>query len=260
MGRELFDYAFKTYSQRWAFKHPTPADFFRTMEDASAVDLDWFWRGWFYTNDHVDISIEKVKWFKINTRNPDIEKPIARKNEKNQNTYIGYSKNEISIPKTVTEYDENAVDFYTTFDPHNTNILDREDYSNYLKNLDDSEKQILDSDKNYYEMQFSNIGGLVMPIILEFIYVDGTKENIRIPAEIWKKNSNSVKKVFMLEKELSNVILDPFLETADTDRNNNYWPTKNEPTRFQLFKQKERNSENPMQRARKVEERLQNDK
>ena len=99
-----------------------------------------------------------------------------------------------------------------------------------------------------------------MPIILEFIYVDGTRKNIRIPAEIWKKNSNSVKKVFILEKELSNVTLDPFLETADTDRNNNYWPTKNEPTRFQLFKQKERNSENPMQRARKIEERLQDDK
>ena len=260
MGRELFDYAFKTYSQRWAFKHPTPADFFRTMEDASAVDLDWFWRGWFYTNDHVDISLDKINWYKINTGNPDIENPISKENDKNQNTYIGYKKNEISIPKTVTEYNEDAIDFYTTFDPYNTNILDREDYSKYLKNLDDSEKQILDSDKNYYEMQFSNIGGLVMPIILELIYVDGTREIIRIPAEIWKKNSNSVKKVFILEKELSSIILDPFLETADTDRNNNYWPTKNEPTRFQLFKQKERNSENPMQRARKVEERLQNDK
>ena len=166
----------------------------------------------------------------------------------------------LSIPETLTEYDEDAIDFYTTFDPYNTNILDREEYSNYIKNLDDREKKILDSDKNYYEMQFSNIGGLVMPIILEFIYVDGTKEIIRIPAEIWKKNSNSVKKVFILEKEISNVILDPFIETADTDRNNNYWPTKSEPTRFQLLKQKDRNSENPMQQSRKIEERLQNDK
>ena len=131
MGRELFDYAFKTYSERWAFKHPTPADFFRTMEDASAVDLDWFWRGWFYTNDHVDISLDKVDWYKINTGNPDIENPIAKENEKNKDTYIGYKKNEISIPKTVTEYDEDAVDFYTTFDPYNTNILDREDYYKY---------------------------------------------------------------------------------------------------------------------------------
>ena len=230
------------------------------MEDASAVDLDWFWRGWFYTNDHVDISLDKVNWYKINTRNPDIENVIAKENKNKQNTYIGNSKNEISILKTVTEYDNGAIDFYTTFDPYKTSILDREDYYKYLENLDDNERKILDSDKNYYEMQFSNIGGLVMPIILELIYVDGTRENIRIPAEIWKKNSNLVKKVFILEKELSNVILDPYIETADTDRNNNYWPTKNEPTRFQLFKQKTRNSENPMQRARKVKERSQNDK
>ena len=229
------------------------------MEDASAVDLDWFWRGWFYTNDHVDISLDKVSWYKVNTGNPDIENPIAKEKETNQNTYIGYSRNEISIPKTVTEYDDETVDFYTTFDPFNTSILDREDYFDYLKNLDDDEKQFLEADKNYYEMQFSNIGGLVMPIILEFIYVDGTRESIRIPAEIWKRNSKMVKKVFILDKELSNVILDPFLETADTDRNNNYWPSKNEPTRFQLFKQNNRNNENPMQRAKKVEKKLQND-
>ncbi len=260
MGRDLFDYAFKTYSKRWAFKHPTPADFFRSIEDASAVDLDWFWRGWFYTNDHVDISLDKVNWYKIDTKNPDIENPIAKENQKNQNTYIGYSKNKISIPKTVTEYDKDATDFYTTFDPYYTNILDREDYINFMKKLNNNEKLILNSDKNYYEIQFSNIGGLVMPIILEFLYLDGTKETIRIPAEIWKMNSKSVKKVFILDKELSNVVLDPFLETADTDRNNNYWPTKKEPTRFQLFKQKQENNINPMQREKIIKERLKNDK
>lgn len=258
MGRELFDYAFKTYSQRWAFKHPTPADFFRTMEDASAVDLDWFWRGWFYTNDHVDISLDKVSWYKINTGNPDIENPIAK--EKNQNTYIGNTRNTSSIPKTVTEYDDATIDFYTTFDPFLTNILDKEDYSKYVQNLNDNEKQILDSDKNYYEMQFTNIGGLVMPIILKFQYMDNTIETIKIPAEIWKRNSVTVKKIFILDKEISNIILDPYLETADTDRNNNYWPTRIEPTRFQLFKEKERKKENPMQRAKKVEEKIKNDK
>ena len=119
---------------------------------------------------------------------------------------------------------------------------------------------LLNSDKNFYEIQFSNIGGLVMPIILEFLYIGGTKETIRIPAEIWKMNSNSVKKVFILDKELSTVILDPFLETADTDRNNNYWPTKKEPTRFQLFKQKQENNMNPIQREKIIKERLKNDK
>tara|TARA_B100000780_G_scaffold137051_1_gene95951 strand:- start:3159 stop:5489 length:2331 start_codon:yes stop_codon:yes gene_type:complete len=254
MGRELFDYSFKTYSERWAFKHPTPADFFRTMEDASAVDLDWFWRGWFYTNDHVDISLDKVNWFKINTGNPDIENPIAKYKKENTNTYIGNTRNKSSINKTVTESNDNAVDFYTTYDPFLTNILDEEDYSNYLKNLSEDEKEILKSDKNYYEIHFSNIGGLVMPIILEFQYTDGTSEIMRIPAEIWKRNSQQIKKIFILDKELNNVKLDPFLETADVDMSNNYWPSRVEATRFQLFKQRKNNKDNPMQRDIKAKE------
>ena len=251
MGRELFDYAFKTYSERWAFKHPTPADFFRTMEDASAVDLDWFWRGWFYTNDHVDISLDEVNWFKVNSGNPDVENPIAKEKSINDDTYIGYERNIKSIPKTMTEIDSQYVDFYTTHDPYKTNILDREEYQSYLDNLDDEEIEILSSDKNYYEIQFSNIGGLVMPIILQLEFTDGTNDVIRIPAEIWKKNSERIKKVFILNKEISNITLDPFLETADVNVNNNYWPPKNEPTRFQLFKQKSFKSENPMQRDRR---------
>ena len=254
MGRELFDYSFKTYSERWAFKHPTPADFFRTMEDASAVDLDWFWRGWFYTNDHVDISLDKVNWFKINTGNPEIENTISKNQEENKNTYIGISRNKSSISKTVTEFDDQSIDFYTTYDPFKTNILDKEDYSKYMKNLDADEKEILKSDKNYYELHFSNIGGLVMPIILEFTFVDRTTEVIRIPAEIWKKNSKEVKKIFILDKEVANVRLDPFLETADVDLNNNSWPARNEPTRFQIFKVNDKKKENPMQRAFRAEE------
>ena len=254
MGRELFDYSFKTYSERWAFKHPTPADFFRTMEDASAVDLDWFWRGWFYTNDHVDISLDKVNWFKINTGNPEIENTISKNQEKNKNTYIGISRNKSSMPKTVTEFDDQSIDFYTTYDPFKTNILDKEDYIKYMKNLDADEKEILKSDKNYYELHFSNIGGLVMPIILEFTFVDRTTEVIRIPAEIWKKNSKEVKKIFILDKEVANVRLDPFLETADVDLNNNSWPARNEPTRFQIFKENDKKKENPMQRAFRAEE------
>ena len=254
MGRDLFDYAFKTYSQRWAFKHPTPADFFRTMEDASAVDLDWFWRGWFYTNDHVDISLDQVNWFKVNTGNPDIENPIAKNKKEKLNTYIGDTRNQSSIPKTVTEKDEKSVDFYTIYDTFETTILDREDYKNYLNNLDDEEKDILNSNKNYYELHFSNIGGLVMPIILEFEYTDGTNEVIKIPAEIWKSNSEKIKKIFILDKELTSIKLDPFLETADVDMNNNYWPPRTEPTRFQIFKQREWYQENPMQRDKKVKE------
>ena len=254
MGRELFDYSFKTYSKRWAFKHPTPADFFRTMEDASAVDLDWFWRGWFYTNDHVDISLDKVNWFKINTGNPEIENTISKNQEENKKRYIGISRNKSSIKKTITEIDSLSIDFYTTYDPFKTNILDEEDYKKYIKNLDEDEKEILKSEKNYYELNFSNIGGLVMPIILEFTFVDLTTEVVRIPAEIWKKNSNQIKKVFILDKEVLKVQLDPFLETADVNLNNNSWPARNEPTRFQIYKGKDRNNENPMQRAIRAEE------
>ena len=253
MGRELFDYAFKTYSERWAFKHPTPADFFRTMEDASAVDLDWFWRGWFYTTDHVDISLDQVNWFKVNTGNPEIENPIAKAQQEKNNTFIGDTRNQTLIPETLDESDPASIDFYTTYDPFLTSILDKEDYLNNIENLGEAELEILNADKNYYELQFSNLGGLVMPVILEFEYIDGTKEVVRIPAELWKSNNEQVSKVFVFDNELARVTLDPFLETADVDRNNNYWPARVEPTRFQLFK--DRNSrENLMQRDRRAKE------
>ncbi|MBK86574.1 MAG: aminopeptidase [Flavobacteriaceae bacterium] len=255
MGRELFDYAFKTYSERWAFKHPTPADFFRTMEDASAVDLDWFWRGWFYTNDCVDISLDQVNWFKISSANPDIENPISKNQKEKNSTYIGKSRDATLIQETITEKDKGAVDFYTTYDPFETNILDREDYMIFLESLSADEKALLDSNKNYYELEFTNIGGLVMPIILEFTFKDGTQEIVRIPAEIWKRNSEKIKKVFILDKELVNIKLDPFLETADVDLNNNYWPPRNEPTRFQLYKSNEEKVENPMQRSIRAKKR-----
>ena len=248
MGRELFDYAFKTYCERWAFKHPSPADFFRTMEDASAVDLDWFWRGWFYTNDHVDISLDQVKWFKINTENPEIENTILKNKKEQSEVYISDIRNLAAIPNTVSEIDSASVDFYTYYDPFLTNVLDFEDYYYYIEGLDGEERELLLSNRNYYELQFSNHGGLVMPIILEFEYISGEKEEIRIPAEIWKKNTEKISKVFILDKELSSVTLDPFLETADVNRNNNYWPPRLEPTRFQLYKQSTITNENLMQR------------
>ena len=254
MGRELFDYAFKTYCERWAFKHPTPADFFRTMEDASAVDLDWFWRGWFYTNDHVDISLDEVNWYQVSTGDPEIEKPLAKSQAEKNDKFIGAERNKTSITQTVTERDQEAVDFYTTYDPYFTTVLDKEEYAKYIENLSDEDKALLNAGHNYYEMQFSNHGGLVMPILLEFEYVDGSKEVVRIPAEIWKRNHKQVSKVFITEKELVRVTLDPFLETADVDRNNNYWPPRVEPTRFQLYKQREYNRENLMQRAKRAEE------
>ena len=248
MGRELFDYSFKTYSNRWKFKSPEPADFFRSMEDASAVDLDWFWRGWFYTNDHVDISMSDVKWVKLDTQNPEIENMAMKEKRDAGPMNISRIRNKEQIKQTRDERDPDIKDFYTSYDPLDFNILDKEKYQKYYNGLSDEEKAVLNSGKNYYEITFENKGGLVMPIILDMKYKDGSNEIMRIPAEIWKLTNDKVSKVFVTDKEVSEIVLDPFLETADTDRSNNYYPPKQEINRFELFKARSRGGENPMQK------------
>jgi len=256
MGRELFDYAFKQYAQRWKFKHPTPADFFRTMEDASAVDLDWFWRGWFFTTDHVDQAIDDVKWFRVNTQNPEVEKPLAEKQQEQAPENISTVRDDDMkmVSQTAVEREAELEDFYSNYDPFKVTVLDKQDYDQYLSNLDQEEKELLNAGYNYYEVTIRNDGGLVMPVILKFTYADGSTEVKRIPAEIWRLNDQEVSKVFYTRKELTNIALDPNLEIADTDRDDNYWPKREQPTRFELFKRQSRNSENKMQRARQAEE------
>ncbi len=259
MGRELFDLAFKEYAQRWKFKHPTPADFFRTMEDASAVDLDWFWRGWFYSTDHVDIALDDVKWYRPDTQNPEIENAITRAQREKAPKYIGDQRNEQM--ETVVKQDPRMKDFYDDYDPLQVTVLDQKEYERYLTGLSPEEKTILDAGYHYYSIRFRNIGGMVMPLILDFRFADGSNEVVRIPAEIWQKNNEEVSKVFFFKQEVLNIVLDPFLETADTERNNNYWPPQQEPTRFEIFKGREFGSgerENPMQRARRMEKMKEN--
>lgn len=253
MGRELFDYSFKIYCERWKFKHPTPADFFRTMEDASAVDLDWFWRAWFYTDDHVDLSLDDVTWFQLDTRNPEIEKAIAKQNDENKDQFIGDIRNKESIKETVNERDTDIDDFYGTRDIYKVDKLDKKEYEEFAAKLTKEELDLLNSGENFYELKFSDIGGVPMPLILRFDFTDGTNEVIRIPAEIWRRTGEEVSKVFSFKKEVSAIRLDPFLETADTDFSNNSWPKQPQPTRFELFKQRE-SGENPMQRQKRVEE------
>ncbi|MFZ9028654.1 MAG: M1 family metallopeptidase, partial [Crocinitomicaceae bacterium] len=253
MGRELFDHAFKTYCERWAFKHPTPADFFRTMEDASAVDLDWFWRGWFFTTDHVDISLDEVNVFQMNTMNPDVEMAYKKERDENADVHIGVPRNKTDIKETVNERDDNIDDFYAKRDVYKVDALHRRDYEEFKTSLTDDQLKLLNSGKWFYELNFSNVGGLVMPLILQFNYVDGTKEVVRIPAEIWRRHEDKVSKVFILDKEVESVRLDPFLETADTDLGNNSWPHEKQNSRFELFQQK-RSRENPMQRDKRVKE------
>ncbi|TXF90621.1 M1 family metallopeptidase [Neolewinella aurantiaca] len=256
MGREQFDYAFKKYANRWKFKHPAPADLFRTMEDASAIDLDWFWRGWFFTTDHTDIALTSVKPFRVNTRNPMVENENTRKMQKAEGENISSIRNREEIAKTYDELDPSLRDFYTDYDPLKATILDEEEYKKYYEGLSEEERAVIDADKYYYELTFENKGGLIMPIILEFTFADGTKEVQRIPAEIWKMDYKKVSKVFPFTKEVTGINLDPFLETADTDRSNNYYPSKSETNRFDLFQSRgRRSSENPMQRDARAKER-----
>jgi len=250
MGRELFDYSFKTYAQRWMLKHPSPADFFRTMEDASAIDLDWFWRGWFFTNEHVNIGLADVKWYQINTNNPVTENALAEQQLIHSPKDISSTRNAQSIKQTQDEIDPSLRDFYSDYNPLEVNSIDQQEYEKFLTTLSDKDKAILEAKNNYYSLTFNNIGGLISPIIVQFQFKDGSSEDHYIPAEIWRKNNQTVSKVFVTEKEVAQIILDPYLETADTDTSDNYFPARAQLNKFELFRQqKSGEHENPMQRA-----------
>ncbi len=248
MGRNLFDYAFKEYAKRWAFKHPTPADFFKTMEDASAEDLDWFWRGWFYGIEPCDISLDSVKWFKADlVNNPKrIETKIKQRVARPQlNTFDDISKIRNRQDKSIVyavDADTSLRDFYynyargfavvDTLPIEITNVL-------FADTLDNTVKATLAANKNFYELHFTNKGGLVMPLIIEWTFKDGSKEIDRIPAQIWRKDENKVTRVFLKDKEVSSIRLDPLRETADIDESNNVWPTIDLPSKFQLYKSRQ---------------------
>ncbi len=236
MGRELFDFAFKEYAQRWKFKRPMPADFFRTMEDASAVDLDWFWRGWFYTTDHVDIALGDIHLYRPNSQNPDTEEAWERALENEKPTFISDLRNKGQWLRTDDKPE--LLDFYNEHDKFTATNAARNKYNAMHNKLEDWEKELLTNESNFYIFDFENIGGLVMPILLEITYADNTKENIRIPAEIWRKNNNKVSKLIITEKEVSGIAIDPNWETADVNVNNNYWPARPIKSRFDLYKRK----------------------
>ena len=212
MGRELFDYAFKVYANRWAFKHPTPADFFRTMEDASGVDLDWFWRGWFYTTDHVDISVDNLKWYRIQD-----EKRSANTPEPKISGQID-DKNPLSAPTKVF-----------TITASNPRGEFREPFP---------DQRVIGqyANKNFYEATFSNQGGLVSPLVIRWNYTDNTSETERIPAEIWRMNEQQVTKLFIKDKQVQSIELDPLLETADVETQNNTFPRKAFVSDLEAFK------------------------
>ena len=238
MGRELFDYAFKEYCRRWAFRHPTPEDFFRSMEDASAVDLDWFWRGWFYTTEHCDMNLKSVREFTINGHDPKVEKALLKAKADAQPADISLTRDkQEGIVPIVDQYPVTR-DKYNDDNPYAVTPEDEKKYEEYKKNLTPEEQKLLNETNYFYELTVENIGGLIMPVIFEFTFEDGTKQIERIPAEIWKMSEASASKVFRFGKKVTNIALDPLLETADVELNNNFWPTRNVPSQFELFKQK----------------------
>jgi hypothetical protein len=222
------------------FKRPTPSDFFRTMEEASGVDLDWFWRGWYYTTDHVDISLDHIYAMRMDTKDPDIDFS-RRRNENNAKPSSVFStRNQEEGMMSWVDRNPDVRDFHDENDQFTVTNKERNSYFDFLNGLDDIEKatftRAVEEDKNYYVLEFSNKGGLVMPILLELTYTDGSKENYNIPAEIWRRSYKSVKKLLVLDKELVKVVIDPRWETADVDVENNHYPRSIIPSRIEAFK------------------------
>jgi hypothetical protein len=255
MGRELFDYAFKEYARRWAFKHPTPADFFRTMEDASAVDLDWFWKGWFYSVDALDQGIAEVEWMQVDTQNPEDTKPLAKQTAEAKKKTLSNIRNEKDIPQSVVEADPTMKDFYNNYDPLKVTESDKAKYQKYLETLSPEERKWIEDKKQFYVLKIKNKGGLVMPLIVQAQYEDGTTEDFRFPAEIWRLNNKEIKKTITTTKKVAKFKLDPYFELPDIDDSDNVYPKEPEkPTKFQLMKQQsQRQMPNPMQEARQNE-------
>ncbi|UQB69712.1 M1 family metallopeptidase [Epilithonimonas zeae] len=268
MGRELFDKAFKTYAKRWAFRHPEPADFFRTMEDASGEDLDWFWRGWFYGTDPVDISLDKVT-----IATPDFEavpktETVTYKVDKpGLNEFEDISKIRNKDDKNIKFYvesDKDVQDFYYRYDRGQEKVDTSKEYNLTTGNLEKLDAKDIKKENNVtaYQIDFSNKGGLVMPIILEFTFEDGSKLNDKISVQIWRHNEQRASKTYYFDKKLKSVQVDPMRETADIDTSNNFWAASTSaetPSKFQVFKQKQKDAArgasngkvNPMQAAGK---------
>ena len=226
MGRELFDHAFKTYSHRWKFKHPTPEDFFRTMEDASAVDLDWYWRGWFYTTDYVDIGVKELKKYYVS------DKP----NEQMRTYMAARNLTERDLLPLVYLVDEDSEDFDPNMKGKTPTETSKPLKEFMMDNLTAEERAKVKEPKYFYEVTFDKPGGIPMPLIVEYTYADGSRKNITYPPEIWRKNDAEVKLVLSSQSELTGIIVDPKAETADIDTTNNSWPRKEEKSDFDKFK------------------------
>jgi hypothetical protein len=234
LGRELFDFAFREYAQRWKFKRPTPADFFRTMEDASGTDLDWFWRGWFYGTDPVDVSVDGITEYQVSSKDPEIEKKWKKAQHDLEPVSITDQRNAGS-QRYVDAHPE-LKDFYNEHDDFTVTNRDRNKYNESVAGLEDWEKALLKEGRHMYLVDFTNVGGLVSPLILEIQLASGKKYVERVPAEVWRHNPKKITKLIITDEPMVGLTQDPYLETADIDTSNNAWPRKVQPSRLELFK------------------------
>lgn len=252
LGRELFDFAFRKYAVRWRFKRPTPADFFRTMEDASGVDLDWFWRGWFYSTDHVDIGISGVRLYQIDAGDPDEAAERKRQERDQREPTLSKTRNK-DLAKRI-DWQPGLKDYYNSsdYDPTRVEESDRKSFQTFLDGLDSEERALLRRKTNFYVVSFDNVGGVVMPIIVRLHFSDNTSEIVTTPAQIWRQDGRRVSKLFVTDKEITRIELDPRRETADAEESNNHYPPKLVPSRFKLFKTAK--TKNEMQKAAKKDD------
>lgn len=241
MGRELFDFAFKEYSQRWMFKRPTPYDFFRTMEDASGIDLDWFWRGWFYSTDHVDIDLKDVREYRVSSTNPDVEGELNRQefNDNHPEALAQIRNREEGRPYYIEKYPE-LEDFYNDNDFFTASNKDRNTHTDLLDGLEDWEYEALARavrEQDYvYFIDFENLGGLVTPLPLKITNADGSEEFMTIPAEVWRRDYRMITKLLIRDQAIASIALDPRHETADANYSNNHFPRQIAKSRIQLYK------------------------
>ncbi|XLZ69940.1 M1 family aminopeptidase [Massilia sp. SR12] len=234
LGRELFDHAFREYARRWKFKRPTPADFFRTMEDASGTDLDWFWRGWFYTTDAVDVSIDGITEYGVSTKNPEVEKAWKKAQRDGEPVSIIDQRNKGMVRKV--DEQPQLKDFYNENDDFTVTNVDRNKFAEQTADLEQWEKDLLAQGKHLYLVDFSNLGGLVTPLVLQIELKSGKKYVERIPAEVWRYSPKKITKIIVTDEPLVSLVQDPYWETADIDQSNNAWPRKITPSRLELFK------------------------
>ena len=232
MGRDRFDHAFRQYANRWKFKRPMPADFFRSMEDASGVDLDWFWRGWFYSTDHVDLAINTVKKLRINTRDPDREKEWERDQEDLLPTPLSEQRDQ-DLPKRIDQY-RSLLDFYNEHDKFTVTDKDRNEYDDTIQKLKDWQPDLLATDKLFYGIEFENVGGLVMPLPLLIEYEDGSEEELMLAHTIWRRNPHRVRHLLVRDKPIRAVTLDPHRDMYDANYSNNFFPRKIDDGRIDI--------------------------